>query len=361
MRIVPKHYIIGILGLILSVFIFWVNDQWNNPVSRSLYLSAFTFLFWMGCWLIYFEIRNVWSFRWDSDRIHSKGIQIKSIQIPIMWEHKKNHLQNQQSNNDPEKSSKKIKELYGEWLIGKNNAPDCPIIIFSHGFSDNCHLVRYQLLPLVYAGYNVVAFDNRGTTRSRSAGRKNQFKEIVWDLGDVIEFVQSQLHDPDRPIYLLGTSLGAIATFYQGLRFYKRGVKKIITLATMSDFHHAFPHSPVLFKRKWWVWIRYKFFNVPINPLPEENLILSPLLQFQKILNDDPNRGEFHRWMQNNVFLIHAQNDPIIPFSHFYDLVQGIKINPENLVVLRKGGHNFIKREPLISGIVLGFLKKPYE
>ena len=277
-NIAPKHYVVSLLGFILAIYIFFVNYSLGNPISRCIFISIWTFLLWLGCWLLYFEIRDIWNNRWVPNQIETFGIKIKPLYIPI-----------------PSGKKPKSSFLYGEWLTARNSSQHTPVIIFTHGFSDSSQKIRHYLLPLVYAGYDVVSYDNRGTARSRKAGSKNQFTKIVFDLEHIIRDIT--LKSSDRPIYLVGISLGSMAAIYQGLRHYHQNIKKVITLATIANFQYALPSSPILFKKDWWVWIRYKFFGVPINPLPEENRILSPLIQIQTM------KEKFQRDSKLDTFL----------------------------------------------------------
>ena len=154
MVIRPKHYIIGIIGLILAIFIFYVNSSLGNPAKRCWYLSIFTFLLWWGCWLIVFEVRDYWSFRWYGDFVDTLDLEITPLEIPIRWEEK--HSED--------------KNLYGQWLHGDLNRSK-PVLIFVHGFSDDCVYIRHYLVPIANIGYDVIAYDNRGSGRSKKVGK----------------------------------------------------------------------------------------------------------------------------------------------------------------------------------------------
>ena len=103
----------------------------------------------------------------------------------------------------------------GEYLYSKLQNPDLqnsekpqPLIIYSHGFSDDRMRSRYLTVPIALMGYDIIVFDGRGSGESRSVGNKNQFTKILNDLGCVIQFISEQDRFNSRPIYLLGISLG---------------------------------------------------------------------------------------------------------------------------------------------------------
>ncbi len=128
----------------------------------------------------------------------------------------------------------------GEYLYSKLQNPDLqnsekpqPLIIYSHGFSDDRMRSRYLTVPIALMGYDIIVFDGRGSGESRSVGNKNQFTKILNDLGCVIQFISEQDRFNSRPIYLLGISLGAMTSLIQGIHL--ESVQRIIAIAGMSS------------------------------------------------------------------------------------------------------------------------------
>ena len=156
----PKHYLLFSMGLILSVGIFYVNYVifYGNPLGRCLYLSIFTFLFWWLCWSLYFEIRDFWQFRWYGPHVDLAEVSITPLEIPL----NPSNSENMSTNNST--------LLGGELVHHESTPPDAPVIIFIHGFSDDSEYIRHFSVSLAHAGYDVVAYDNRGTKKSRKAG-----------------------------------------------------------------------------------------------------------------------------------------------------------------------------------------------
>ena len=173
----PKHYLLFILGFFLSSYIFYVNYYIfpGNSIGRCIYLSTFTFLFWWCCWALYFELRDIWQFRWYGGLVNLAGVSVDPVSIPLA-----------QTNKDLEKNIHR--HLYGEILHHPQTTPTSPIVIFIHGFSDDSTYIRHLLVPLALAGFDILAYDNRGTAGSRRAGNKNQFAEIAKDF--MVEGIQ---------------------------------------------------------------------------------------------------------------------------------------------------------------------------
>jgi pimeloyl-ACP methyl ester carboxylesterase len=287
----------------------------------------------------YWEIRDFWNFRWIN-KVEMQHIKTRSVKIPISWDNKNNFL---------------YSDIYHTYTTPK----DSPVVIFTHGFSDDRKYTRFLTIPITLAGYDVVSYDCRGTQGSRKAGNKNQFVEIKKDLGDVIKFIQNLEEFQNRPIYLVGISLGAMASINQGLYF--DNVKKIIAVASFGNYREILPRSPIPFKMKWWIWLRFKIFGVIFNPLDEVNIEISPALQLTEAKKRFENNDEWESYINKKLFLIHAKNDKIIPISHFYENIKIAGLKEANWMVTKKGGHMFRKYEVILSSSILSFLQIPLE
>lgn len=346
MIIRPKHYLLFILGVILASFIFYVNyvllQNNQGPYIEDLLVSLFTFILWFVCWALYFEMRDFWQFRWYGKQVNHPNVTITPYIFPLTWQKLIS-----QKNSDTEKF------LHGELLHWHGTTQNSPVVIFSHGFSDDSQYVRHYTVPLALAGYDVIAYDCRGVSGSRKAGKNNQFVEITHDLGDIIRYLKADDTFKDRPIHLVGISLGSVASIKQGLLFQGLGVEKIVAVACIGDYSDVMPSSPIPFKRKWWFWLRYNFFGVPINPLPEIKQSISPELQ---ILDKKKKFATIRKWQEyaaKNIYLIHSLNDKVISSLNFKKNIVASEIPLENWLLTQRGGHNFLKHElPLISTII---------
>lgn len=344
----PKHVLLFIVDFALAVYIYYVNFSLGNPAGRCAYLSLMTFIFTWLCWALYFELRDFWQFRWY--RVDTLQIKIDSIRIPILWPKFDKDLI---KNTKKERNISENSTLHGEILHWNGTLPQSPVVIFSHGFSDDCVYTRHITIPIALSGYDVLTFDNRGSGKSRKSGKTNQFVEITRDLKDVIEYVKKDSNLGGRPIYLVGISLGSLASIKQGLT--DDSVEKIIAVAAMSNYRDNIPQSPITFKKNWWLWLRYTFFGVMMNPLDEMNYELSPILQLKKLRKSFENEADWIDFTSKKLFLIHAKNDKIISFDMFLENRNIAKLRSKfkNWVISRSGGHNFLQYElPLVSSII---------
>ena len=352
MIIRPKHYLLFIIGVGLAGFIYYVNHSLiggnQRPVGPDLSLSLYTFLLWWVCWALYFEMRDFWQFRWYGKHINHPNVSITPYIFPLSW-------QNAESEN---RTPRKNVYLEGELLHWQGTPKNSPIVIFSHGFSDDSLYVRHYTIPITLAGYDVIAYDCRGTGGSRKAGKTNQFVEITQDLGDIIRFVQEDDFLKDRPIYLVGISLGSVASMRQALLFQGQGVEKVIAIACFGNYADVMPPSPIPFKRNWWFWLRYNFFGVPTNLLPSLNQQISPEIQ---LLNKKKSFNSDEAWQEYSIqslYLVHSLNDKVITPPNFIKNINASAIPANNWLLTQRGGHNFLKYELQLVSAIIDYLKR---
>lgn len=339
MAIRPKHYALALLLLSFSIFIYWVNISWGNPVEHSLQLSIMTFILIYMAFAIYWEIRDFWQYRWY--RSETPGIDIRSVKIPL-------------DSNQPLNQGKD-RHLFADILTPDNVEPTAPVVIFSHGFSDDRIYTRHYTVPMATAGFIVLAYDCRGVGKSKKAGGNHQFAEIAEDLGDVINYVSCHPDLKNRVIHLVGFSLGAFGSIKQGL--WQKSVDKVVGVSAMSNYGCNLPKSPIPFKGKWWVWLRYKFFGVMFNPKPEINQILSPSYQIAERKKEFSDEIAWQAFISEKLFLIHAHNDRIVPIRNFLENVEIANLPAKNWMVTRSGGHNFLRHELAVVSVIIKVLK----
>jgi len=291
----------------------------------------------------YWEIRDFWQNRWaQADRSN-----ITSLRLSIPVEHGEKIIAAEYLRNNLTANFTTVK-------TSKNK----PLIIFSHGFSDDRIKSSFITISLVLMNHDLVVYDARGAGKSRKVGNKNQFDKIITDLGEIIEYLHNQPQFSSRPIYLIGFSLGAMGSLIQGIKL--PYIQRIIAIAGMSNFRDNFAYSPMPFKASWWVWARYQFFGVPVNPSPKLNAKLSPILHLQEKLNSMNNQEDWTHFTNQTIYLIHAKNDSIIKIQNFNENQKKCQLSYENWFLTEHGGHMFRKSElALLGAIEYGIMQPP--
>ncbi|MFX0035651.1 MAG: alpha/beta hydrolase [Candidatus Hermodarchaeota archaeon] len=321
-----KRIILIIVDVLFSWYIWEVNISLGNPCyttafSRCFTLSVTTFLIIYVPFEIYFSFRELWFDRWP--KLYHKDLEVTTIKINV-------------SNGLLSANLVKNQNLA---KIKLKNA----LVIVCHGFSDTKEKLQYLYYPLAYQGYMILAYDARGTGKSKKAGKRGDFLERIEDFKKIIKWVKAQEEFSKIKIYCIGFSIGAITVLSGG--FLDRNIEKIVAISSISNYKQNIPkYNPI-------VMLSYLMKRVKMFPNDVENKMLSPYLFIQKAKNEST--LEDWKIYSKKVMLIHCKNDRIIKFKNFQQNKTILESVKENLLILNKGGHSQKKNECVIMGATL--------
>ncbi|MFX1309000.1 MAG: alpha/beta hydrolase [Promethearchaeota archaeon] len=324
-----KRIILIIIDILFSWYIWEVNIWLGNPCyttafPRCFILSTTTFLIVYTPFEIYWSFRDLWFDRWR--KLFLKDLNVQNIKINVS--------DGFLSANLVENREKTKSDL-------KNG-----IVIICHGFSDTKETLQYLYFPLAYQGYIILAYDARGTGKSRKTGKRSDFLKRIEDFKRVIEWVKNQEDLSEKQIHCIGFSMGAITVLSGG--FLNKDIKKIIAISSMSYYKQNLPkYNPI-------VLLSYLIKGVKLFLKNEENNQLSPYLIFQNA------KGELslEEWKKfsRKVMLVHCKNDRVLKFKNFKENRMILESPDTNLLILKKGGHSQKKNECVLVGAALRFL-----
>ena len=324
-----KRIILIIIDVLFSWYIWEVNISLGNPCyttafSRCFILSITTFLIIYTPFEIYFSFRDLWFDRWP--KLYHKDLEVSPIKINVS-----NGLL----------SANLVKNQNQAKIKLKNT-----LVIVCHGFSDTKETLEYFYYPLAYQGYVVLAYDARGTGKSKKAGKRSDFLERIEDFKKIIEWVKNQEEFSNMKISCVGFSIGAITVLSGG--FANRDIEKIIAISSMSHYKQNIPkYNPV-------VLLSYLIKGVKLFPNIEENNRLSPYLLMKKVKKE----LKLEQWkiFTKNVMLIHCKNDRVIKFKNLKENKTILESPERNVLILKRGGHSQKKNECVLVGAALNFL-----
>ncbi len=319
-------------------------------------LSFFTFSIFTLCWLVFWELKDYWNYRWG--RYHMKEVCVFPFKIPLNGKASLYSLlitnsslihQNSESDNDNIDKIGKVVE----------NGNFKGIILFLQGFSDDIEKIKHYTYSLALSGYAVFSYDFRGVGKSRFSGLKNKFSLVINDVRTVIDFLYSSFPIENKHFDVVGISLGSMGALISA--FPDSRVRKVVAVASVSNFKKNIPRYLVPFKGKWWIWLRYSFFAVDIFPSDEENIKISPIFTLKNVKADfmkkDQSGNEWNRFVNDRLRLIHCVNDKIIFFHNFLELIEFTELEPRNYYVFKKGGHMFKMYEHALLSAILDALE----
>jgi alpha/beta superfamily hydrolase len=325
-----KRIVLIAIDILISWYIWEVNVSFGNPCYSSAFskcftLSITTFLIIYVPFEIYWSFRELWYDRWR--KLLLKDLTVSTINIDV---------------SDGQLSANLVKNR-NESKVALKNA----IIIVCHGFSDTKETLQYFYFPFAYQGYTVLAYDARGSGKSKKTGKRSDFLKRIEDFKKVIEWVRNHDEFSNIKIYCIGFSIGAITILSAG--FENREIEKIIAISSISHYKQNIPkYNPVIM-------LSYLIKGVKIFPNIEENIQLSPYLSIKKVR--EKITPEDWNDYSKKVMLIHCKNDRVIKFKNLKENRLVLESPESNVIILKKGGHSQKKNECILVGACLNFLK----
>jgi len=242
-------------------------------------------------------------------------------------------------------------QIYREKLT--NNQPR-PYIIAAHGMNCNVESIEWFSIPLVKAGYHVIAFNQNGHGQKphQSPGNRRIYPEIMVGIHDVVNWVLTQsdlLRDTTlKPVIgFVGHSTGGLMALSQA--YLNPHIQVVIALSQIHDFMEVATRKAPFYSSSSLFRIGLKLSGAKIDYSDAENRIISP----KYCLRPAPEN-------ENRVFMIHALDD-VLPIDQAYlnrDLAQ---IPAENCLFLHKGGHGFRGQETVVVAQIITWFRKNFE
>lgn len=324
-----KRFLLIIIDLIFSWFIWEINISLGNPCNtlaftKCFLLSTTTFLIVLTPFEIYWSFRDLWFDRWLGRSL--KELEISEISIKVSNEFLSGIIV---KHKDPAK------------IISRNS-----IIVVCHGFSDTKENLQYYYFPLALQGYIVLAYDARGTGKSKKTGKRSHFLDRIDDFKTIIKWIKTNKEYSSLKIHCIGFSIGALTILCGG--FQNENIGKIIAISSMSYYKQNMPkYNPIIL-------LSYFLKGVKLFPNNEENQRLSPYMVIEYAKNNLSQ--ELWEKFSKRVMLIHCKNDKVIKFKNLQENAFILESPKNNLLILKKGGHSQKKNECALVGTTLSFL-----
>lgn len=221
-----------------------------------------------------------------------------------------------------------------------------PYIIVAHGMNCAVEHTQWFAIPLVRAGFHVLAFNQNGhgLAPHKSPGNHAIYPELMVNVHDVVNFVLKQaecLRDASgKPIIgFIGHSTGGLMALSQA--YLNPHIRVTIALSQIHDFMEAATRKVSWRSPQFLFKIGLKLGGAKINYTDAENRIISPKF----CLRPDPQNS-------SRVFMIHAVDDPL-PITDAHKNRDLAHLPAKNCLFLAKGGHDFRTQETLVVGQVI--------
>lgn len=194
--------------------------------------------------------------------------------------------------------------LHGWWLPAMTDEPAKGTVYFLHGNAQNisAHLLNIAWLPK--RGYHVFAIDYRGYGQSTGSP---DLEGALHDIEVGLRWLVERDHMPDRPVHLLGQSLGGALGIALASKWSERNEKprlnSVILDGTFSGFRYIAREKLDL------AWLTWPF-QIPLS---------------WTITDDYEGKDKISKISPVPVMIIHSVRDGIIPFKHGLKLYETAK------------------------------------
>lgn len=225
--------------------------------------------------------------------------------------------------------------LHGWWLPALTDEPAKGTIYYLHGNAQNvsAHILNVAWLP--EQGYNVFTIDYRGYGQSTGAP---DIEGALHDVETGLRWLAHQEHTEDRPLYLLGQSLGGALGIALASEWTQRNEQSaldgIILDGTFSGFRYIAREKLDQF---WLTWP----FQYPLSwTIPDDYEGTDRIADLSPV----------------PVMVIHSVRDGIIPFEHGVRLYEAAEQPKEFLQTDTPHAATFVI--PAYREAVLEFMEK---
>ncbi|WP_062053112.1 alpha/beta hydrolase [Aquimarina longa] len=200
-------------------------------------------------------------------------------------------------------------------------------ILLIHGWESNTHRWKNLIQKLQQEGYNIIAFD--APAHGNSSGKIFNIPLYTKCIQKIVELY--------RPNYVVGHSLGGMATIFHQYSFPDQEIKKIVALAPPSELSRIMRDYQGILK-------------------------FSP--KFMKALNsyfkdkhgfyfEEFSLSEFVKKLTITGLLIHDKNDDIVPYSEAENISKNW--NTVQFITTENYGHSLFFKE--VDYMIIDFLK----
>jgi len=217
-------------------------------------------------------------------------------------------------------------------------------ILFHHGYKGHKENYFQYYIPLALNGATILCIDARGHGKSKNkAFSSEDFPEILTDVKLEIDFLEKLDNVDPNKLIMMGHSMGGTASLTSG--YQDKRIKKIVGLSTPHDHLDFFKNNKTFTTRI----IKRGMLKKTGGKYEEWNKTVSAKYHVE---NSPDNK--------DRVYLVHAKQDDLIPFSHALKLKQDLHLPDDNVLFLEKpdykywmSAHNLVGQATIISDFLV--------
>jgi uncharacterized protein len=214
---------------------------------------------------------------------------------------------------------------YSLWMPSGDRSARCGVVIL-HG-AGSCKESHYDFARvLVAAGFATIAFDQRG--HGASEGPMNG--RVIEDIGSIAALLRSRVGDPDAPLALRGSSMGACFALLAAGPARAQAVVAIC------------PASPAGLRR---------------GVAAGRHGFEADVASLDRFLGDR-DLHETVASLEIPVLLLHAEGDEQVPVEHSRELAERFASPASRLIAVPGGHHRSVQHDEELQAISVKFLER---
>ncbi len=217
--------------------------------------------------------------------------------------------------------------LHG-WILHAEGEPKGSVLFF-HGNAENISTHFANVHWLTNEGFNVYLFDYRGYGKSEGVA---QLDGVVSDVKTMIDYTIKQIPENEK-LAIMGHSIGGgLAIYGVAKSNHKDRIKVLVTVETLSDYHHA---AQDILSLHWLTWL----FQWPLSfAIDNSYRPLDVVAEIAPI----------------PLVLVHSTQDKVLPYYHSEALLAAAD-EPKKLELVL-GSHTNVFDLPENRKIILDYL-----
>jgi len=234
------------------------------------------------------------------------------------------------------------KSLYGWWVPADQSGAPAPTLVLVHGWGRNVERCLPYIQHLHQSGYHLLAFDSRNHGSSDRDSFSSMLK-FARDIQAAIDFLAEHKKKNTGPVGVIGLSIGGAAALYAAAHD-----ERIECVATVGAFAH-----PGDIMRASWNGRRLPSIFATVVLRYVEYKIGAKLETIAPVNNI--------RDISAPVFLIHGENDAVVPVAHGERLLRAGNSDGAALWIVPDKRHSDCHLHPEFWSRLNAFLEKAFE
>lgn len=246
-----------------------------------------------------------------------------------------------------------IEMFYKKDLIDEPKA----IILINHGFAEHSGRYNYITECLNKKGYGVYRYDLRGHGQTKSPkGKINSYVDFILDCDEMVQLIEKE--NSNKPIYILGHSMGGFITCLYGIKHPNKLKGQILIGAAVNTLPDAKGYRSYLYEFMN-IFMKNKMIKNPVsNYICKDEEVITEYVEDTLVLKEATLNFYVHflvkgrKFINKNInkyncpcLILHGKEDKIVPKDIAYYLYNNISSFDKRLKIYDDMYHEILNEK----------------